>query len=234
MLLLYSGVASPKILGGQNVWFQANNTILFKKRLSKHKMTVFCKNLGGMAPLAPLATPMLLYDVHDNDRISSCWCLVSLFVPLQHPVDPRVPEMDGFMFFKFKSDTTILFQRFMFFKFKSDTTILFQNQIEKLTGLKSKSCLNPKQSRRHGGLSPPPNWNMKHYKSVELLSLFTVSSPKQKRKAPVIENILATVLIQNLITVVRLYVTQLIDSKTKKDSLEANSRKLMLYLGLVS
>jgi len=104
-------------------------------------MTVFCKNLGGMAPLAPLATPMLLYDVHDNDRISSCWCLVSLFVPLQHPVDPRVPEMDGFMFFKFKSDTTIL----------------FQNQIEKLTGLKSKSCLNPKQSRRHGGLSPPPN-----------------------------------------------------------------------------
>ena len=217
MPLLYSGVASPKILGGQNVWFQANNTILFKKRLSKHKMTVFCKNLGGMAPLAPLATPMLLYDVHDNDRISSCWCLVSLFVPLQHPVDPRVPEMDGFMFFKFKSDTTIL----------------FQNQIEKLTGLKSKSCLNPKQSRRHGGLSPPPNWNMKHYKSVELLSLFTVSSPKQKRKAPVIENILATVLIQNLITVVRLYVTQLIDSKTKKDSLEANSRKLMLYLGLV-
>jgi len=217
MLLLYSGVASPKILGGQNVWFQANNTILFKKRLSKHKMTVFCKNLGGMAPLAPLATPMLLYDVHDNDRISSCWCLVSLFVPLQHPVDPRVPEMDGFMFFKFKSDTTIL----------------FQNQIEKLTGLKSKSCLNPKQSRRHGGLSPPPNWNMKHYKSVELLSLFTVSSPKQKRKAPVIENILATVLIQNLITVVRLYVTQLIDSKTKKDSLETNSRKLMLYLGLV-
>ena len=217
MPLLYSGVASPKILGGQNVWFQANNTILFKKRLSKHKMTVFCKNLGGMAPLAPLATPMLLYDVHDNDRISSCWCLVSLFVPLQHPVDPRVPEMDGFMFFKFKSDTTIL----------------FQNQIEKLTGLKSKSCLNPKQSRRHGGLSPPPNWNMKHYKSVELLSLFTVSSPKQKRKAPVIENILATVLIQNLITVVRLYVTQLIDSKTKKDSLETNSRKLMLYLGLV-
>jgi len=74
---------------------------------------------------------------------------------------------------------------------------------------------------------------MKHYKSVELLSLFTVSSPKQKRKAPVIENILATVLIQNLITVVRLYVTQLIDSKTKKDSLETNSRKLMLYLGLV-
>jgi len=29
------------------------------KRLSKHKMTIFSKNLrGGMAPFAPLATPM--------------------------------------------------------------------------------------------------------------------------------------------------------------------------------
>ena len=43
------------LLGGQNVWFLANNTILFGKRLSKYKMTIFSKNLGGgVAPLAPL------------------------------------------------------------------------------------------------------------------------------------------------------------------------------------
>ena len=48
-----------------------------------------------------------------------------------------------------------------------------------------------------GGLSPPnkspspPKWNMKHYKSVEFLSIFSMSShpaqmqsPPQKRKAP--------------------------------------------------
>ena len=36
------------------------------------------------------------------------------------------------------------------------------------------------------GLSPP-NWNMKHYKSVEILSIFRVSSPPQKRKASVLK-----------------------------------------------
>ena len=43
------------------------------------------------------------------------------------------------------------------------------------------------QSRRHGwvfgGLSPP-NWSMKHYKSVGFLSIFRMSSPPHKRKAP--------------------------------------------------
>jgi len=50
-----SGVASPKILvGGQ--MFDCRRIILFclEKRLSKHKMTIFSKNLGGStAPLAP-------------------------------------------------------------------------------------------------------------------------------------------------------------------------------------
>ena len=49
------------------------------------------------------------------------------------------------------------------------------------------------QSRRHGGafgdLAPnktpsPPNWNMKHYKSVECSSIFRMSSPTHKPKSP--------------------------------------------------
>jgi len=41
-----------------------------------------------------------------------------------------------------------------------------------------------------GGLSPPnkaprpPNWNLKHYWSVEFLSLFNVKPPLHERKAP--------------------------------------------------
>ena len=41
-----------------------------------------------------------------------------------------------------------------------------------------------------GGLSPPnkapipPNWNMRHYESVEFLSIFALTSPPHKRKAP--------------------------------------------------
>ena len=52
-----------------------------------------------------------------------------------------------------------------------------------------------------GGLSPPqtklqapPNWNMKHYKSVEFLSIFRMSSPPHRNAKPPIENFLATVL----------------------------------------
>jgi len=50
------------------------------------------------------------------------------------------------------------------------------------------------QSRRHGeafgGLSPPnkapspPNLNMKHYKSVEILQIFRVSSPPEQTQSP--------------------------------------------------
>ena len=60
------------------------------------------------------------------------------------------------------------------------------------------------QSCRHGGafgglapqtkLQAPPNWNIKHYKSVEFLSIFSVKPPRRKAKPP-IENFLATVLV---------------------------------------
>ena len=57
-----SGVTSPKVWGGakkfgrgQNAWFQANTVTLFclEKCLSKHKMTIFSKRMGGHGPFAP-------------------------------------------------------------------------------------------------------------------------------------------------------------------------------------
>jgi len=54
-----SGVASPQILGvainfgGQNVWFQANNTILLRKTPLKAKMTIFSKNWREHGPFGP-------------------------------------------------------------------------------------------------------------------------------------------------------------------------------------
>ena len=53
-----------------------------------------------------------------------------------------------------------------------------------------------------GGLAPsnkapsPPKWNMKHCKSVEILS---VLSPPAQIQSPPIENFLATVLLEKLI-----------------------------------
>jgi len=40
--------------------FNFRRIILFslEKRLSKHKMTIVSKNLGGMTPFPPLAAPM--------------------------------------------------------------------------------------------------------------------------------------------------------------------------------
>jgi len=38
--------------------FRRIRLFCLEKRLTKHKMTIFSKNLGGMAPLPPLATPM--------------------------------------------------------------------------------------------------------------------------------------------------------------------------------
>ena len=49
----HSGVASPKIWRRPNVWFQTNNTILFRKTALKAQNDYFLKILGGMAPLAP-------------------------------------------------------------------------------------------------------------------------------------------------------------------------------------
>jgi len=45
------------------------------------------------------------------------------------------------------------------------------------------------------------NWNMKHYKAVECLSIFRMSSPSAQTQSPPIENFLATVLITQLFNV---------------------------------
>ena len=73
----FSVVASPKIwkeqkiFWGQNVWFQANNTILFRKTPIKAQNDyIFQKFWGTMAPLAPLATPMCAFAVKWTISIS--------------------------------------------------------------------------------------------------------------------------------------------------------------------
>jgi len=43
-------------------------------------------------------------------------------------------------------------------------------------------------------LQAPPNWNMKHYKSVEILLIFWVSISPAEMQSPPIENFLGTVL----------------------------------------
>jgi len=59
--------SQPKNLGGTKMFdFRRMTIFCLEKRLSKHKMTIFSKNLGrGMAPLAPLATPMCMCPVPD-------------------------------------------------------------------------------------------------------------------------------------------------------------------------
>jgi len=55
-----SGVASPNILRrGKMFGFRRITLFCLEKRVSKHKMTIFSKNLGGMAPLA---LPGYAYD----------------------------------------------------------------------------------------------------------------------------------------------------------------------------
>jgi len=49
-----SGVASPNSFWGTKMFdFRRITLFCLEKRLSKHKMTIFSKNLGGMAPFAP-------------------------------------------------------------------------------------------------------------------------------------------------------------------------------------
>jgi len=81
----------------------------------------------------------------------------------------------------------------------------FSREGEKLLGGTSpvwlRACSKPVPSPR-GGLAPetklqaPPNWNMKHYKSVEFLSIFRVSSPPAETQNPPIKNFLASVLLR--------------------------------------
>ena len=52
--------SQPKNLGGAKMCdFRRITLFCLENRLSKHKMTIFSKTLGGtMAPFPPLATPM--------------------------------------------------------------------------------------------------------------------------------------------------------------------------------
>ena len=50
---------AKKFGGGQNVWFETNNTILFGKPSLKAQNDYFLKIWGAMAPLPPPATTML-------------------------------------------------------------------------------------------------------------------------------------------------------------------------------
>jgi len=53
-------LGEQKILGAKIFDFRRITLLCLEKRLSKHKMTIFSKNVGGaMAPLPPLATPMI-------------------------------------------------------------------------------------------------------------------------------------------------------------------------------
>ena len=53
--------SQPKIWGGKIFDFKWLTLFCLEKRLWKHKMTIFSKNLAGaIAPLAPLATPMCM------------------------------------------------------------------------------------------------------------------------------------------------------------------------------
>jgi len=49
--------------------FERKTLFCLEKRYSKHKMTIFSKNLGGMVPLPPLATPMHISN--DKSLITS-------------------------------------------------------------------------------------------------------------------------------------------------------------------
>jgi len=57
-----SGVASPKIGGVKMIDFRRITLFCVEKRISKHKMTIFSKNLGDHGPFRPpsLATPMVV------------------------------------------------------------------------------------------------------------------------------------------------------------------------------
>jgi len=52
-MLETSGVASPEILGGKMFDFRRITLFCLEKHLSKHKMTIFSKNLGRAWPLRP-------------------------------------------------------------------------------------------------------------------------------------------------------------------------------------
>jgi len=73
--LCISGVASPKIGGAKMFDFRRTTLFCFEKRLSKHKMTIFSKNLGRA--MAPLSLPGYAYVVNLRKR-SHNWFTTAL------------------------------------------------------------------------------------------------------------------------------------------------------------
>jgi len=50
---MFNGVASPKIFWGKVFDFRRATVFCLKRRFSKHKMTIYARNCGGMASLTP-------------------------------------------------------------------------------------------------------------------------------------------------------------------------------------
>jgi len=70
-----SGVASPKILGGDKMFdFRRITLFCLEKRLSKHKMTIFSKHLGVAMVSLPLPPRLRLWylNVVWTSRASHC------------------------------------------------------------------------------------------------------------------------------------------------------------------
>ena len=71
-----SSVDSPKIFWeGQILWLKASNGILFGHCLSKHKMTKYVRNLGGMVPL-PSWLRLWLQEKNEKERTVLSWCSI--------------------------------------------------------------------------------------------------------------------------------------------------------------
>ena len=71
-----SSVASPKIFWEDHIlWLKTSNDILFGHCLSKHKMTRYVRNLGGMVPLPPWLRPWL-QEKNEKERTVLTWCSI--------------------------------------------------------------------------------------------------------------------------------------------------------------
>ena len=71
-----SSVASPKFFWeGQILWLKSSNGILFGHCLSKHKMTRYVRNLGGMVQWPPWLR-LWLQENNEKERTVLSWCSI--------------------------------------------------------------------------------------------------------------------------------------------------------------
>ena len=93
-----SGVASPEIFWGKMSDFRRITLLCLEKRLSKHKMAIFSKHLGGHGPFRPpLATPMAKseVEVRSASKLNVMWCAIRsppcicMMLSLTVPADTR-------------------------------------------------------------------------------------------------------------------------------------------------